>query len=151
VTDFIWIFASFGLAYILGHAVITQAARELAYAKGGLLRLLVMLVECPACCGFWIGEFTGYWMLRDIWTVPLGLWGAVLTFSFVGGFFVCATNYVLARWTGLVPSAQDEQTASVEELGLCSTSGHNGTYGIHAQRDDCDRWYRMPDFRGRST
>lgn len=87
--------AAFGLAYILGHSLITRGAREWVYdfhfGDSGLypLRWLALLVECPACSGWWIGLAAGY----HFQGIPLAIFAALFTTS---------TNYLLGRATGLI-------------------------------------------------
>jgi hypothetical protein len=78
---------AFGVAYVLGKSVISRRAREILH-DWRLTRGLVLLVECPACCGFWIGLCCGFW-LYSAWRVALFL-----------AFFTTATNYFLGRMTG---------------------------------------------------
>jgi hypothetical protein len=98
---FVFTFSAFGLAYVLGHSMITKAVREylfdLAESYFPPAKWLVLLVECPACLGFWIGFVsgllgpTGY--AEPLATVPpLAL-----------GCYVAGTNFVLGRATGLMP------------------------------------------------
>lgn len=112
LTLIVYLISTFGLAYVLGHSKITQRAREVAFdlgfykrnvrvetAGGSVtgyqptifpLRWLVMLVECPACLGFWVGLACG-WRLFHVFSTAVVL-----------GFFTCSTNFMLGRWTGII-------------------------------------------------
>lgn len=121
---------AFGLAYIVGHSVITRWIREwlagLDFVKcdacdrivvddhtevtsgwkcdacgSGIYyevisprRWIVMLLECPACFGFWIG----------VTTVVLGLTDSAPTLrnAVALGLFTSGSNYILAKITRLI-------------------------------------------------
>ena len=92
---------AFGVWYIVGRAVISQAIREAIYAgnyagpTSGFPRFLVArrlfvdLIECPGCTGVWTGILSG-----AIFKLPWTMW-------IVGGLFFCTTNLILFHLTGL--------------------------------------------------
>ncbi len=90
----LYVFAAFGFAYVVGHSVISRTAREALWEAGEvapITRWLVMLVECPACLGFWTGLVAGLvsgWRSRAI----------------LLAFFTSGTNLVLATFTGIMPA-----------------------------------------------
>ncbi len=92
---------AFGLAYILGHARISLAARSwLAADPLKVWTFFVELVECPACFGFWEGVAFGA-LAPQPWLdslVPFVMprWGAALAL----GLFTCAVGFLLGRATG---------------------------------------------------
>lgn len=114
----IYALISFGFAYITGHALITRSVREWAYdfgigsklhpveenavVKPGSvyahklhpLRWLVLLLECPACLGWWIGFAAGYYF--NGW--PLAL---------AASLFTTSTNFLFGRATGLIARPGD--------------------------------------------
>jgi hypothetical protein len=99
---FIYFAAAFGLAYILGHSVITRAAREWAWSMGESvpgLRWLVMLIECPACLGFWLGVYAGIHTSGESPFYP----------PLVMGFATTGVNFLLASFTGLMPSSSPKE------------------------------------------
>lgn len=78
--------ACFGLAYILGFSTITFQVRKWLAARRGAPRLILALIECPACLGFWTGLFLGlHWHDPITWAL-----------------FTCGSNFILARLTGLI-------------------------------------------------
>ncbi len=118
----IYVFCAFGLAYIVGHAVVTRGLREWAYGWGIWRRLvrvdttaaikpgsttrepslyplrwLVILIECPSCCGFWEGLAVGWY-----------LWHAAGP-AVIAGLYTTSTNFFIGRATGLIakPSRQE--------------------------------------------
>lgn len=96
-----WILALFGVAYLLGHSRASQGPREVLadWKPFGLTvgLLFVESLECPFCCAFWFGLLVGKFVIEvQGWDV--------LGFAFSAG----AASYCLARWTGLVPSAESE-------------------------------------------
>lgn len=99
-----YIFAAFGLAYIVGHAAITKPLRSWLYRERlagpwpliiveAIGRTLVDLLECPACFGFWTGVIAVAFGALD----ATGFWMAV-----AWGLFTAGTNYTLAKVTRLI-------------------------------------------------
>lgn len=98
----IYFLAAFGLAYIVGHSVISQPVRTFI---GGpvdkpraYLGLFIALIECPACFGTWIGLVAGA-------IYPILFWSASWWVGAIVG--ACATagvNFMLGTWTGLMPN-----------------------------------------------
>lgn len=97
--------AQFGFCWILADSKITRPVRVLvAYfaeheAAGRLTRvlasLLLSLMECVACLGFWVGAASGLHLARA-WGMP------VLSSMLVCGLYTCGINYLLGRATGLL-------------------------------------------------
>ena len=98
---FIYTIAAFGCAYVLGHSVASRRVREILWAAGAIApmwRWLVMLIECPACLGFWIG-----WA---VWIATLSLWPIEPPWYLAGtagAFYTAGSNFLLGRLTGLMP------------------------------------------------
>lgn len=91
----VYTLAAFGLAFVLGFAEITVAARDWLMKKGVVLQWFVKLLECPACVGFHIG----------LWYALVASPEFMVTLK--GGpvelaFFTAATNFVIGRSTGLI-------------------------------------------------
>ena len=113
---FFYTVAAFGLAYIVGHSVISLPLR-LAVDPGPDVdspakvswAWFLMLIECPACFGFWTGLFAGMVyvavdgplypregaLARVLWAVGLAL-------------YTCGANFILARFTHLIPAPTKE-------------------------------------------
>jgi hypothetical protein len=86
---FVHTLAAFGLAYVVGHSVITRSLREwIAGDESSRMRFYVItLLECPACLGFWMGL------------------AYALAFEYhplLAALYVCGTNFIIGRATGLV-------------------------------------------------
>lgn len=106
----LWTLAHFGLAYVVGHSVITlpfrtslwAPNREVLTLRDAQRVFLVTLLECPACFGFWAGG------VAIVFVAPFV--GAVRSFPpyVLAPAFALATsgsNYLLARLAGLIPPA----------------------------------------------
>ena len=91
-----YVVSAFGLAYVVGHAVITKKARETAFNRGGTIgRFFIELVECPACFGFWTGIAMS--MLAPFTVTQYA------ALNFLGwGFFTAGSNFILAKLTKLM-------------------------------------------------
>lgn len=106
-------FAAFGLAYIIGHSKISLPFRMLVDPGNKITKpteafwsFFLILIECPACLGFWIGSIIAAIFIygpdpmisREIvnsaYAKPL--------FIVSNGLFVCGVNFVLGRATGLI-------------------------------------------------
>lgn len=108
--------AAFGLAYIVGHSSLSLPVRVLV-DPGEQLRgfgdaaraWALMLVECPACFGFWEGLFFG--MLYAAVDGPLypreGVLAKVL-WAVGLALYTCGANFILARFTSLIPAPTKE-------------------------------------------
>lgn len=96
----------FGFAFVVGHSKISLRPRVWLAAEGNdfsklhvARNVLLALIECPPCLGFWCGlgsvvlgvapEAFGH-----------GLWAAVFC-----AFYCCGANLLLARFTNLDDSA----------------------------------------------
>jgi hypothetical protein len=104
VTLFVYTVAAFGLAYVLGHAVITQGIREALYQRGALLAWLVILLECPACCGFWTGWFASLVFMVPPWDLS---WPS-LRVAGAAALYTAGSNFLLGRATKLVGHPRGE-------------------------------------------
>lgn len=92
-------FAAFGFAYVLGHAVISRPFRDALYSLGQTfppLRWLVLLLECPACFGFWTGLGVGLWAF-DLDGGYRILAAAILA------CYTAGVNFALGKLLGLMP------------------------------------------------
>ena len=108
--------AAFGLAYIVGHSVISLPLRlavdpgpEIKTQRDVFWSWFLMLIECPACFGFWTGLFAGMLyaaadgphypregaLAKLLWAVGLAL-------------FTTGSNFILARLTSLIPAPAKE-------------------------------------------
>lgn len=74
---FIYTIAALGFVYIVGHSVASKAIREWLYDR---VPVLVALLECPACLGFWIGLVSGLLGIVPLHPLLLALYtsGAML-------------------------------------------------------------------------
>jgi hypothetical protein len=108
--------AAFGLAYIVGHSTISLPFRmvidpgpETTTPKAVLAAWFLMLIECPACFGFWEGLFFG--MLYAAADGPLyPREGALAKMLWAVGLalYTCGANFILARLTSLIPAPAKE-------------------------------------------
>jgi ribose/xylose/arabinose/galactoside ABC-type transport system permease subunit len=97
VSLIVYTVASFGLAYIVGHSRISRPVRLALHDSGGpALRLLVEILECPACFGFWTGLIAG--------TVLTITRHEPLIVSIGVGCYTTGSNFLIGRATGLIPS-----------------------------------------------
>jgi len=84
---FLYTFAAFGFAFVVGHAKISLPFREWLGGRRGLLaRFLLALAECPPCVGFWVGVAAAF---RS-------------PFPLLLPFYTVASNFILGRLTGLI-------------------------------------------------
>jgi hypothetical protein len=110
-----YVFAAFGLAYIVGHSVISRPIRNII--AGGFIdgsgsyypnsdppqpthpwrSALVDILECPACFGFWTGLFAGCARFT-----PFDVPDYYIVNAIVWGVFTSGTNYTLAKFTRLL-------------------------------------------------
>jgi hypothetical protein len=96
-------FAAFGVAYLVGHSVASKSTREWLWDLDvPPARWLVMLVECPACFGFWIGLAAGFAGVFDFASVPLPFLTPLLA-----ACYTAATNLILGRLAGIVQEVKD--------------------------------------------
>lgn len=104
----IYFLAAFGLAYVVGHSVISKPWREViaiyAYGNDGgtsdkRLAWLLTLIECPMCFSWWVGLVCGLigWRYEFVrfdlapWALPIVLpWATT------------ASSFIIAKITGLV-------------------------------------------------
>lgn len=100
----IYIFAGFGLAFIVGYSKISLPFRDLLdphrdRSRFRRLRLFLLeLIECAACAGFWIGA--AFALCDPVAFHITSPWQSIL----VGAAF-SGTNFILGRLTGLIGSA----------------------------------------------
>jgi len=107
----LYFLAAFGFAYVLGHSTITQSVRDRvalrcqSHPSTPRLRpkvylrpfgLLLELIECPACLGFWIGFMTG--IMEKLPPVSNPPWRDAL----IVGFATAGSNLLLAKFAGLL-------------------------------------------------
>lgn len=92
----LWAFSHFGLAYIVGHSLISVGVRRWLYERRPFL---VDLLECPACFGFWSGGLVGF-ALSLMLDSPH--W-----FFVVPGIFTSGCNRILAHFADLDRSVPD--------------------------------------------
>ena len=95
--DLLFFVSAFGLAYIVGHSKISLPLRTLV---GGTpsgapplfpgAAMLIEMLECPACFGFWIGLVYGSG--REGTFRGAVLWGLATS----------GVNFALGRWTKLL-------------------------------------------------
>lgn len=108
--------AAFGLAYIVGHSAISLPFRVLMDPGENLKSpaeaaraWILMLIECPACFGFWEGLFFG--MLYAAADGPLyPREGALAKVLWAVGLalYTCGANFILARLTSLISAPAKE-------------------------------------------
>jgi hypothetical protein len=117
---FIYTIAAFGCTYVLGHSVASRHVREVLWEAGAIApmwRWLVMLIECPACLGFWIGLFVGG-ACAPLWPGE----NPLILAAVIGAFYTSGSNFLLGRLTGLMPlpavEAADEPPAAAPPLHL---------------------------------
>lgn len=113
---FFYTFAAFGLAYIVGHSSISLPFRmlmdpgeEMATPWDALRAFALVLLECPACFGFWTGAFAGLlYVAVDGTYYPKD--GALARFLFAAGLalYTAGTNFTLSRFTNLIPAPAKE-------------------------------------------
>lgn len=113
---FFYTVAAFGLAYIVGHSAISLPFR-MAVDPGPdvdspakvFWAWFLMLIECPACFGFWTGLFAGMlYAAMDGEQYPRE--GALARILFAVGLalYTTGSNFVLARLTSLIPAPAKE-------------------------------------------
>lgn len=95
--------AAFGLAYIIGHSKISLPFRQALdpgpkiESQGDVFRSwLLILLECPACLGFWIG------LAAALYQFPLPLALSDWEFAVLLPLVTCSSNFILGRVTGLI-------------------------------------------------
>jgi len=105
LTLVVYSFTVFGFVYVVGHAEITQPARDALFGSGGITpglavrRFILNLIECPACLSWWGGFITSCSVFYYVLAAPF--WPATLiTFAFA--FYSAGTSFVLGRLTGLI-------------------------------------------------
>lgn len=127
----VYALAAFGFAYIVGHAKISLPIRlaiepdppkRVSDDEGSSIRRvktretfsdslrwwLLMLIECPACVGFWVGLLSfGRLFTPAIEGGVSGRWAG----AFQLALFTCASNLLLAKLAGLMEEgkADDER------------------------------------------
>lgn len=92
----IWFLLAFGFCYTVGHARVSLGVRTW---MSGFPRLtwFLLLIECPACLGFWVGLVGGL-LLPMLPPAPFQGWLAAPAL----GFATCAVGYILGRATGWI-------------------------------------------------
>jgi hypothetical protein len=95
----IYCFAALGLSYVLGFSKLSKPFREMG-AKMPITYVLVLLVECPACLGFWIGVAAVAFRFAPL-PIAATIWHAIYF-----GLFTAGTNLFLALRSGLIEGAR---------------------------------------------
>lgn len=96
---FVYCFAALGISYVLGFSKLSKPVRE-ALAKSPVTMILVLLLECPACLGFWIGVAAVAFNLDPLDLRPT-IWNAIYF-----GLFTSGINLFLALRSGLIEGAR---------------------------------------------
>lgn len=108
--------ACFGLAYVIGYSKISLPFRLVLEPENDrqVFRAWVtMLIECPACLGFWFGLAYGAFTMNTF-DFPLPGWAGVIGLA----LYTCAANFLLAMWTvGIVPEEYAQEGAADDEAG----------------------------------
>jgi hypothetical protein len=116
----LYVFASFGFAFVLGYSKITaplriwldhasflrldddkiETANAIGYPKPirFLCRWLLALLECPACLAFWLGAGAAFTPIGD--TFPTGV--SVAATALLLGFANCGAVLALGLLTKLI-------------------------------------------------
>lgn len=106
---FLYSIAAFGLAFCAGFAKISFGVRVwLSQRESRPIHWFVLLLECPACLGFWIGLITAPWVRT--WQ-PFAREIPLIPFMILHAFFTCGSNFIIGRATGLIrdnPEIGDE-------------------------------------------
>lgn len=93
--------SAFGLWYIVGASVISyplrHTLRRIADSGMPVYGLLLDLVQCPACFGFWIGLAAGF----TRWSPMLDHDPLMLA------LYTSATNLLLGTLSGLMPEGEE--------------------------------------------
>lgn len=96
--------ASFGFAYIVGHSKISLPMRQMidpgaptVEMTGGKVArgVFLMLLECPACLGFWTGLFAALFL--NVWPDVSHLGSPLACALFTSG-----SNLLLSKLGGLL-------------------------------------------------
>lgn len=90
----VYTMAAFGLAFIVGHSKISLVPRGWLATRGAVGHWLVLLAECPACCGWWTGIAAA--------AVAWGHTGFSRYEVALLPFYTCGANYLLGRLSGLI-------------------------------------------------
>lgn len=114
----VYTMCAFGLAYSLGSSKLSLVWRSLlahlvAAGKkpeassalrlfGALASFVLVLIECPACTGYWIGV-----ACAQTETAQSVLKAEPFEASLIFGFWTVATNLILARLAGLDTGAEE--------------------------------------------
>lgn len=102
---FVWTFATFGFAYIVGHAAISQPIRdwlldvdEARTVRRALCVIFVTMIECPVCLSTWVGLIGGGLIVHfEPWSplvsslIPIGL-----------ACYTAGTSFILGKTTKLI-------------------------------------------------
>lgn len=91
---FIYTFAVFGLAYIVGHSKISLDFRTWLSTKS---RWAIELLECVACLSFHTG-----WISYLLGVRIVGSYGPWWLDMIVAALYTCASSLVLGKFVGIV-------------------------------------------------
>jgi len=100
ISMFVYCFAVLGFSYVLGFSKLTLPFRE-AGAKNPVTKILVLLVECPACLGFWVGIAALIFRIDPL-HLSVTIWNAIYF-----GLFTSGINLFLALRSGLIPGNRE--------------------------------------------
>lgn len=112
----LYFLSAFGLAYLVGHSVISRPVRTLIGGPVDKPRayfgLLVALLECPACFGTWTGAAVGAAMPGLFFSSSSWMAGAM-----IGACATAGANFILGTLTHLMPESEDPmKTAALAML-----------------------------------
>jgi hypothetical protein len=99
----VYTISAFGLAFAVGFGRISLPFRRWLEPKtivgsGDAFRqMLLYLLECPACLGFWIGLGASFFVQLDDNRLSLRMGAALLT-----AFYTSGSNFILGRVSGLI-------------------------------------------------
>lgn len=99
--------AAFGFAFIAGFSKISFPIRnwidpgKFTTSVGAIRALLVMLIECPPCLGFWTGIVASAVLELRVFQIPTWQWIVLLA------LYTSGSNFILGRVTGLIPKAEE--------------------------------------------
>lgn len=101
VALFLHFTASFGVAFVLGHSVISLPLRNWLQNRGAVGSFLLALFECPACLGWWLGATSAIFGLMALVVTPTLL--GVMSSAFA----TSAVNLIAARIVGMGETEDD--------------------------------------------
>jgi membrane protein implicated in regulation of membrane protease activity len=128
LTLILYLLAAFGLSYAIGHAKVSMPVRyriaRYAFGESGketphgakriAALLLLNMIECYACSGFWIGGILAALAPSVAMLLTgLGYAGSIVLCAFA----TCGSNLIIALSTGAMLTAMQQHTGeSMREL-----------------------------------